>query len=326
MATLRVTVKLISIISRQGAFLNVSFPFDGIGKKPSCTACEKGQVMPELPEVQTIVDDLIGAGIAGRDIVRAEVFWPATVAMPSAPDFLSQLEGQTIHSIQRRGKFIVFQLAGSWILAVHLRMTGRFFIADGAVSPLRHVHVVMAMNDGRVLCFHDTRKFGRFYLTEHTEHLLGALGPEPLSSGFTAQKLRVALGKRKRQIKPLLLDQAFIAGLGNIYVDEALWTARIHPLRQADSLSMVEAKALHAAIRKVLRQGLRNRGTTLGNGQGNFFSLGTARGANEKQLRVFRRTGQPCYRCGRTVQRMIVGQRSTHLCSGCQSDHSAGRV
>ena len=274
--------------------------------------------MPELPEVQTVVNDLIRAEIVERKIVGAKVFWPATIAMPCEADFTRQLEGQSIQTISRRGKLIVFQLTGRWVLAVHLRMTGRFFVADAADTPLRHVHVVMVMNDGRALCFHDTRKFGRFYLTQHPEHLLGTLGPEPLAQEFSAQKLGVALAKRKRQLKPLLLDQTFVAGLGNIYVDEALWAARVHPLRRADSLTTTEAKALHRAIRQVLRQGLKNKGTTLGKGEGNFYSLGSVRGDNQSQLRVFRRTGQPCYRCGRPVQRMIVGQRSTHFCSDCQ--------
>lgn len=274
--------------------------------------------MPELPEVQTIVNDLIGAGIVGQKIIDVSVFWPATIAMPSQADFVRQLRGQPINAVYRRGKFIVFQLTGRRILAVHLRMTGRFFLAEGRAIRLPHVHVVMTLCGGRILCFHDTRKFGRFYLTDDPEKLLGALGSEPLSRGFTAQKLADALAGRKRQIKPLLLDQTFIAGLGNIYVDEALWAARIHPLRRSDALTMPEVRDLHAAIRRVLRQGLKNRGTTLGNGQGNFASLGTSRGANAKLLKVFRRTGQPCHRCGQVVERIIVGQRSTHLCKGCQ--------
>jgi len=274
--------------------------------------------VPELPEVQTIVNDLIGAGIVGQKIIDVSVFWPATIAMPSPADFVRQLRGQPIIAVYRRGKFIVFQLKGRRILAVHLRMTGRFFLAEGRVIRLPHVHLVMTLYGGRILCFHDTRKFGRFYLTQDPEQLLGALGPEPLSRGFTAQKLADALSGRKRQIKPLLLDQTFIAGLGNIYVDEALWAARIHPLRRSDALTMPEVRDLHAAIRRVLRQGLNNRGTTLGNGQGNFASLGTARGANAKLLKVFRRTGQTCHRCGQVVERIIVGQRSTHLCKGCQ--------
>jgi len=274
--------------------------------------------MPELPEVQTIVNDLIGAGIVGQKILDVNVFWPATIAMPSEAEFVGQLRGQTIDAVYRRGKFIVFQLTGRRIMAVHLRMTGRFFLAEGRAIQLPHVHLVMSLCGGRILCFHDTRKFGRFYLTENPVKLLGSLGPEPLSRGFTAQRLGDALAGRKRQIKPLLLDQTFIAGLGNIYVDEALWAARIHPLRRSDALTMPEVRDLHAAIRRVLRQGLKNRGTTLGNGQGNFASLGTARGANAKVLKVFRRTGQTCHRCGQVVERIIVGQRSTHLCKGCQ--------
>ena len=274
--------------------------------------------MPELPEVQTIVNDLNASGIVGGQICKARVYWEATIASPSVADFPAKIEGRKIQAVHRRGKYIVFQFNDGWVLAVHLRMTGRFIIANGPVKPMRHLQVVLEMSDGRVLCYHDTRKFGRFYLTDHPDRLLGALGPEPLGRGFSSKKLVLALRKRKRQIKPLLLDQRFIAGLGNIYVDEALWAARIHPLRRSDTLSTEEIRALHRAIRRVLRGGLKNRGTTLGRGEGNFYSLGSSRGANEKQLKVFRRTGQPCSRCGHLVQRIIVGQRSTHLCNVCQ--------
>ncbi len=274
--------------------------------------------MPELPEVQTIVNDLNGSGIVGGQIVKARVFWEATIASPSVVDFPAQIVGRRFQAIRRRGKYIVFQLNDGWVLAVHLRMTGRFSVASSAVKHMPHVQVVLEMSDGRSLCYHDTRKFGRFYLTDRPDRLLEALGPEPLASGFTSKKLVLAIGNRKRQIKPLLLDQRFIAGLGNIYVDEALWAAGIHPLRRSDTLSTEEICALHRAIRRVLRRGLENRGTTLGRGEGNFYSLGSARGANEKQLKVFRRTGQPCLRCGHVVQRIIVGQRSTHLCNECQ--------
>lgn len=274
--------------------------------------------MPELPEVQTIVNDLKGAELSGQVIVRAAVHWPATIATCPPGIFCRQIQGRTIMGISRRAKLVLFQLDDGGLLAVHLRMTGRFQLVDGHQRRDRHVHVVLVLKDGRRLWFHDTRKFGRFYLVDDPETLLGRLGPEPLSSGFTARKLASLLAGRHRMIKPLLLDQALIAGLGNIYVDEALWAARIHPLRKADSLSMEEIKALHGAIRKVLRQGVRNAGTSLGNGQGNFYSIGRARGRNADHLQVFRRTGQPCAVCRCPIRRIKVAQRSSHICEQCQ--------
>lgn len=275
--------------------------------------------MPELPEVQTIVNDLNAAGLIGRTIVQAEVFWPATIATSSSTVFCSQIRDRMIQGIARRGKFVLFKLQAGLTLAVHLRMTGRFQIVDAINRPCRHVHVILRMDDGHSLWFHDTRKFGRFFLVEHCGALLGALGPEPLDPRFTANALAARLARQRRQIKPLLLDQTFIAGLGNIYVDEALWAARLHPLRRSDTLMPAQIKALHRAIRHVLRQGLQNAGTTLGRGQSNFYSLSGTRGKNEVHLKVFRRTGEPCPRCRSPIIRLVVGQRSTHICNHCQT-------
>ena len=147
---------------------------------------------------------------------------------------------------------------------------------------------------------------------------VAALGPEPLEKEFSKDWLQGALGRKSRAIKPLLLDQSFIAGLGNIYVDEALWQARIHPERNSRTITKEEADGLHSAIRTVLRRGIRNSGTTLGTGESNFYSVAGHRGRNADQLKVFRRDGEPCPACGRTIQRLIVGQRGTHICPQCQ--------
>ncbi|MFZ1984506.1 MAG: bifunctional DNA-formamidopyrimidine glycosylase/DNA-(apurinic or apyrimidinic site) lyase [Desulfatitalea sp.] len=280
--------------------------------------------MPELPEVQTIVNDLIAAGLIGRNITRAKVYWPATIATPSVDRFCHRLCGRTILHIRRRAKLILLELDSGALLAVHLRMTGRFQWGDAAQPRNKHIHVVLTIDDGRTLCFHDTRKFGRFYLMEDPRTFLGRLGPEPLAPDFNVARFRRQLVGRQRQIKPLLLDQTFLAGLGNIYVDEALWTARVHPLRRADTLSPDEVKRLHAAIRHVLRQGVKHAGTTLGRGPGNFYSLDNARGGNDAHLKVFRRTGAPCARCRGIIKRIIVAQRSTHLCEQCQPGAGLG--
>jgi formamidopyrimidine-DNA glycosylase len=274
--------------------------------------------MPELPEVQTIVNDLIAAGLIGRTITRAKVYWPATIATPSVDRFCRRIRGRTILHIRRRAKLILLELDSGEMLAVHLRMTGRFQWGDAAQPRNKHIHVVLTIDDGRTLCFHDTRKFGRFYLAEDPQTLLGSLGPEPLAPDFSVARFQRQLAGRNRQIKPLLLDQTFIAGMGNIYVDEALWTACIHPLRRADALAPDEVKRLHAAIRHVLRQGVKHAGTTLGRGPSNFYSLNNTRGGNEAHLKVFRRTGAPCERCRGIITRIIVAQRSTHLCEQCQ--------
>jgi formamidopyrimidine-DNA glycosylase len=156
------------------------------------------------------------------------------------------------------------------------------------------------------------------YFVENPEQIVGHLGPEPLEKSFTAHILKERLHAHNRLLKPLLLDQTFIAGLGNIYVDEALWVARLHPCRQSSSLSKPEVKALHRAIRKVLKRGLQNLGTSLGSGKANFYSVGQRKGRNRDELNVFRRTAAPCLRCETVIERILVGQRSTHICPTCQ--------
>ncbi len=274
--------------------------------------------MPELPEVQTVVDDLNSAGLIGAVITHASVYWPRIIATSAPRTFCLMVKRHSILGISRRAKYIVFQLDCKLSLVVHLRMTGRFRLGDGRERRGKHDHVVITLEDHRRLFYHDTRKFGRFYLTADPKSILGKLGPEPLGASFSAKALAGMLSGRRRQIKPLLLDQAFIAGLGNIYVDEALWDARIHPQRTADTLAWDETQALHRSIRRVLRQAVANSGTTLGYGKGNFFSLNRNQGRNAGQLKVFRRTGRNCRRCGATIEKIIVGQRSTHICLQCQ--------
>jgi formamidopyrimidine-DNA glycosylase len=274
--------------------------------------------MPELPEVQTVINDMIAAGVQGATITDARVFWPRTIDTHHSRDFCRKIRRRRIKAITRRGKYIVFHLAPQDCLVVHLRMTGRFHLQPAGTRRSKHDHVVFRLDDKRQLLFFDTRKFGRFSLVPDPDIIVGCLGPEPLGSGFTAGSLTGMLASRSRQIKPLLLDQRFLAGLGNIYVDEALWEARIHPLRNSAGLTPAESKRLHRAIRKVLRKGLKNFGTTLGKGVSNFYSIGRKSGKNREQLNVFRRTGEDCPRCGNAVKCMVVGQRSTHICSVCQ--------
>ena len=280
--------------------------------------------MPELPEVQTLVDDLIAAGLVGQTITAARVYWLRSAATPPAEAFCRRIRGKTIAAIRRRGKFLVLDLTPRFHLLIHLRMSGRLHLVPGKTKRSKHEHIVLDLENTRQLRLHDTRKFGRIYLVDDLQTVLGRLGIEPLDRRFTAKAFGSMLRPRKRQIKPLLLDQTFVAGLGNIYVDEALWDARIHPLRLAASLSAAESAALARAIRKVLRRGLDNLGTSLGTGRANFYSVARRRGRNQDRLMVFRRSGEPCPRCKTPIQRIIVGQRSTHLCGNCQRTRSLG--
>ena len=274
--------------------------------------------MPELPEVQTIVNDLVASNVINRTIVGVEVFWPKTIGDMKTETFRKKVSGQTIQNIRRRAKYIIFDFAAQWHLLVHLRMSGRLYLTPNSLKQDKHEHVILHLNDNSDLRFHDTRKFGRMILTENPESILGKLGPEPLSNDFSAEQFKTMLKSRHRQLKPLLLDQTFIAGLGNIYVDEALWEARLHPQRIASSLSTKKVNDLYHAIRKVLQQGIDNQGTSLGDGKSNFVSAKRRQGSNAKNLMVFRRTNRECPRCGSMIKRIVVGQRSTHICPRCQ--------
>jgi formamidopyrimidine-DNA glycosylase len=274
--------------------------------------------MPELPEVQTLVNDLNAAELVGTTFTSARVYWPRTIAMPSVSDFRRAIRAKRITAIRRRGKFIVMDLAPNGHLLMHLRMSGRLHLVPAGTQRSRHEHVIFGFENAGELRFHDTRKFGRVYLVPDPACVLGHLGLEPLEPAFNVAGLKASLTSRRRLLKPLLLDQTIIAGLGNIYVDEALWEAGLHPCRRSHTLTGPEINTLRWAIPRVLKRGLKNLGTTLGTGKANFYSIARHRGRNQDQLHVFRRTGSPCPRCRQTIVRLIVGQRSTHICTNCQ--------
>lgn len=273
--------------------------------------------MPELPEVETIVREMREKNLCGLKIEKAEVFWPKTIATPALATFIKEIENQVIVNIARRGKFLVFTLTRDTLL-VHLRMTGKFLLSEESAEKKTHEHVRLHLSDKRVLKYEDQRKFGRWYLLENPHEKLQSIGLEPLEKTFTLQAFKSALNKHKTQIKAFLLNQKYIAGLGNIYVDEALWEAKIHPLRSIDSLTMSELKALHQAIPKVLQKGVDNLGTSLGAHRANYFSVSGRRGGNQYQLNVFRQNGLECPRCHLIIIKTVVAQRGTHICLSCQ--------
>ena len=270
--------------------------------------------MPELPEVETVARNL-RAPLIGRTIIAAHVYWPRTVAQPSVREFTRRLSGLRIRAIERRAKYLVFALSASApqrlgvYLLVHLKMSGHLDVKSDRAPIEKHDRVILDLSGGRRLHFNDTRKFGRMHLVPHPEVVTGRLGPEPLSDEFTPGVFKRQLGKRKGRLKSLLLDQTFVAGIGNIYADEALWLARLHPLRRADSLSDAEIRALYRAIRAVLRDGIRRNGA----------SFDWVYPSGDYEFRVYDRADRPCRRCRHPIRRMVVGQRGTYFCAMCQT-------
>lgn len=269
--------------------------------------------MPELPEVQTIARGL-REPLFGRKFTGVRVGWENLVARPAVEEFKRELVGQGILDVKRRGKYLVFALSGGESLIVHLRMTGRLLIKNPDDELDKHDHLIFELDDGRELRFNNVRKLGRVYLVDDEEEIVGRLGPEPLDDDFTPADFTALLSGRRGMIKPLLLNQQFIAGIGNIYADEALFAAHIHPERRADTLRPQEIKHLYHAIRQVLAQGIQNRGATFSD----YLDAEGREGRNQEYLRVFRRTGQPCPRCGTPIERTVVSGRGTYFCPKCQ--------
>lgn len=295
--------------------------------------------MPELPEVETVARDL-QRWVAGATITGATVSWDRTIRHPQPPErFVAEIAGATIRRVGRRAKTVLLHLADGRVMTVALRMTGALIVAAPGAAPDPYARVTFGLADGRELRYRDVRKFGRIGLWPGgglrsvgggrgarsrrvaegaSRYRIGEVfsghGPEPLARGFTVARLAERLARRSAKLKTLLLDQSFIAGVGNIYADEALWRARLHPLRTADTLTPAEIRRLHRSIRSVLRQGIANRGSSISD----YVGADGEPGANQERLAVYRRTDQPCYRCGRPIRRIVVGQRSTHFCPRCQ--------
>lgn len=264
--------------------------------------------MPELPEVETFARTLKPA-LIGKTILSANLRWNRTLATPSPRKFRESIQGQMILDVGRRAKFLNIQLQ-DYNLLIHLRMSGDLSLRDSTIRPAKHDRLVIKLSGNQSLVFNDTRKFGRVWLTATPTEVLGSLGPEPFSRAFTPHWLYSALHGKKRQLKPLLLDQTFIAGLGNIYTDEALHLSKLHPGAASDSVTTQQAEVLREAIRKVLKEGIRRNGASI-----DWVYRG---GQYQNYFRVYAREGQPCPVCGTPIQRIVVGQRSTHICPQCQ--------
>jgi len=264
--------------------------------------------MPELPEVETIARTL-RPQLIGKRIIQADVRWARTVAAPTARKFKEQIKGQKIIEVSRRAKFLNIQLS-TYNLLIHLRMSGDLFVKQGKIKPEKHDRLIMTLAGNRSLVFNDTRKFGRVWLTNDIEKVLGRLGPEPLSGDFTPDWLYNSLRSRHRQLKPLLLDQTFLAGLGNIYADESLHMAKLHPRALSDSVTAGQAEKLHQAIQTILQEGIRRNGASI-----DWVYRG---GDFQNHFRVYGRDGEPCLVCGTVIDKIVVGQRGTHICPNCQ--------
>jgi formamidopyrimidine-DNA glycosylase len=270
--------------------------------------------VPELPEVETIVRGL-RAPLIGRTVSGFWTDWPRQIVTPEPDALALRIRGRTFEKVGRRGKYLVFELDQGEVLIIHLKMSGQLSIQPQSEAADKYVHTVFRLEGGDELRFRDVRKFGRVYLLTDPNRVLGPLGPEPLSAAFTVDWLSERLRARKRVLKPLLLDQTFIAGIGNIYADEALFRAAIRPDRRSDSLGRQEAGALHKAIQTVLQMGIARQGASI---DGAYRQPDGSGGQMQETFAAYGRAGEPCLRCGRPIERIILGGRSTHFCSGCQ--------
>ncbi len=280
--------------------------------------------MPELPEVETVARDL-RQRIVGAVIVGARCSWARTLRSHTPEAFAEAIAGRRVEAVGRRAKLIVVELSGDAALTIHLKMTGQLFVVPVEAPQDPYVRLVLELADGREVRFRDIRKFGKVGLYGRdpltgdltTEvggtAVFAALGPEPLDPAFSLRDFRRRLRRRRGRLKPLLLDQAFLAGVGNIYADEALWTARLHPLRTVRTLRPPDERRLYLAVRSILAEAILRRGSSIDD-----YTAPDGDGSMQERLQVYQRTGESCPRCGRPVKRIVIGARSTHFCSWCQ--------
>ena len=276
--------------------------------------------MPELPEVETIARELRPL-VVSRTIVDAWFDWPNQIKHPAPAEFAGAVRGREVVRVDRRAKWVVMSLGPRdddgepAVLAIQVKMTGQLDVVSPDTPRDKHVHAVFRLDDGMELRLRDTRKFGRLavYSPDEAEAVLGTLGPEPLGEELTLRDFRRMLRARRARLKTLLMNQEFLAGVGNIYADESLWRARLHPLRVAAGLRPDQERELYVALRDVLTEAIERRGSSV-----DSYRAPSGAGNMQHFLNIYGRTGKPCPRCGRPTRRMVIGARSTHFCSWCQ--------
>jgi len=271
--------------------------------------------MPELPEVETIKNELL-PHIIGRKVTGIDLFWERMVRQPSAEEFRSHLIGQRITGASRRGKYLILNLDSGEALILHLKMTGSLLVKPASAEPEKFVHAVIYLDNETAIHFRDMRKFGAMWLAEDASSVVGELGVEPLEADFTPQILAQLLRGRTAPIKALLCDQDFIAGVGNMYADEALFAAGIHPMRTGGSLSSEEIGRLHHAIRQILREAVGSKGASVDT----YLRPGGELGTAHFNFQVAHRGGEKCSVCGTPIQRLPVRNRGSYFCPKCQPE------
>jgi len=269
--------------------------------------------MPELPEVETVKNEL-APHILGRKFTGVTLLWEGIVKTPSIAEFRRRLNGKEITGLSRHGKYLVLNLTDGDLLVMHLKMSGSLLLSRDSAEPPRHTRAIFHLDEGKNIFFRDPRKFGRVWLVKDRTTVTRNLGPEPLEPEFTPQVLAQRLKNRKAPIKALLCDQSVIAGIGNMYADEALFAAGINPLRTGASLTPAEIESLHHAIQQTLRAAIGNKGASIVN----YYRPGGETGTAHFEFKVAHGRGRNCPHCGCPIQRIAVRNRGTYFCPRCQ--------